>query len=146
MKTVISLFLVFSLKTLACDFSHPKVVGYSYPMNLIFQELDLLKSKKLYAVSNLHQLKGELKTISGGIYLSKAKLNSIKDSYIIFDESRELRKLFKKKRLKGDGRLIRSGPKQIVSSEQPVTHFSFDGEFRKFKHRKRGRPHESGRI
>ena len=100
MKSLFSLYLIFSTSlSFACDFSTDRKSVYSLsgPLTVILEELNLLSSPVLKGISVFYPIpdsyKGEV--IPGGVFLSPAKLASMKKSLVFFDGSQELKKLFR---------------------------------------------------
>lgn len=86
--------LLFSLEASACDLSK-KIVSLSGPMTMLLEEMNLLKSSKLKAISTFHPIRSETSAeiLLGGLFMSKKSLAKFKDTVLFYDQSRELRKI-----------------------------------------------------
>ncbi len=100
MKILVSLILFWAATSqAACHFnsSYRKIYSLSGPVTKIFEELNLLHASELKGLSIFYPIpesfRGE--KIPGGVFLSPAKLDEMKDAVVFFDESQELRKLFR---------------------------------------------------
>ncbi len=87
----------------ACRF-HPaygKIYSLSGPVTQILEEWNLLQAKELKGASLFYPLPGNFKgeKIPGGVFLSPSKLDEMKNALVFFDESQELRKLFRTRRV-----------------------------------------------
>lgn len=104
---LIALFLSIS-SSLACKLdSSNKYLSLSAPITHVIEELGLLNSPALDAVSVFHPVENnKVEKIAGGVFLSPKYLNSKKKHIVFFDASRELERALKKakieKRLKLD--------------------------------------------
>lgn len=100
MRILASLVLFWTLQSHAsCRFnaSVSKVYSLSGPATQLFHDWDLLSSSKLKGATVFYPLPDDFQgeRIPGGVFLSPAKLSEMKDSLVFFDESQELRKLFR---------------------------------------------------
>ena len=68
---------------------------------MVLEELDLLQSKKLKAISTFHPIakKTNARMIAGGVFLSNKELATFKNSLVYYDKSFELKKLFESAKL-----------------------------------------------
>lgn len=104
MKTLASLFLLINFSALAeCQFrpSVKSVYALSGPVTQIIERTGLLTSPLVKGVSVFYPapetFRGE--KIPGGVFLSPAKLEEMKNGLVFIDESQELRKLFRAKKI-----------------------------------------------
>ena len=104
MKIFVSLFFLFAFSSYAaCEFgpSVKSVYSLSGPVTQIIERAGLLSSPVVKGVSVFYpapsSFKGE--KIPGGVFLSPAKLDEMKSGVVFYDESQELRKLFKTKQI-----------------------------------------------
>ena len=69
---------------------------------MLLEELNLLESPKLVAISSFHPLekKTHAKIISGGLFMSKRVLKEFSGDLVYYDKSRELKRLMDKVGLK----------------------------------------------
>lgn len=87
----------------SCRFhsSYRKIYSLSGPVTQILEEWSLLNAPELRGVSVFYPLpqgfKG--KKIPGGVFLSPGALEEMKDALVFFDESQELRKLFRARKI-----------------------------------------------
>jgi hypothetical protein len=78
-----------------------KVISLSGTTTVLLKHLNLLKDKKLQGISVFnpigpHEFSGTV--YPGGIFLSKALLEELRNGIVIFDESRELKKILSAER------------------------------------------------
>jgi hypothetical protein len=96
-------FLFVSSSYAACDFAPAakSVYSLSGPMTQLIERVGILSSPVVQGVSIFYpapdSFKGE--KIPGGVFLSPAKLNEMRKSIVFFDESQELRKLFRSQKI-----------------------------------------------
>ncbi len=107
MRIFLKIFLfILSFKSFAvCDFKQDvlKVVSLSGSTTVILKELGLLKHAKVQGISVFNpvtSLDFKGKIYPGGIFLSHQALSELKDSIVFYDESRELKKVFRSIRSK----------------------------------------------
>jgi hypothetical protein len=66
----------------------------------ILEELDLLGDSSLKFVSSFHKVKiDSKKIINGGIFLSVKKIKKLKNSLVLYDKSRDIKKILSKNNL-----------------------------------------------
>ncbi len=98
MITVFKLLLLFFTiqQSMACEIKRP-LISLSGPITMLLEELDLLKSKKLIAISTLHPIRKKFtgRLLGGGVFLSRKVLKHYSETDFIFDKSNELSNLFK---------------------------------------------------
>lgn len=102
MKTAFSLYLLFfSVQVFACNLSK-RTVSLSGPISLIFEELDLIKDKKLLAISTFHPIKSKFqgKVLAGGLFLPRKTLKNYSNDLIFYDKSKEYKSMLKKSGVK----------------------------------------------
>lgn len=95
MKLAISLFffLLMSANVFSCELKENQYLLLSSPITMLLEELDLLDSSHILAISSFHPVKESSKPrIGGGIFLSVKKLKEYDGAVVFFDESRELKK------------------------------------------------------
>lgn len=102
MKVLILLISIFSMQaTFACRLN-TNIVSLSNPITTLLEELQLLHSGKVKAISTFHKtlkpFKGDV--LAGGIFLSKATLQKLGDSVIFFDASKEFEDSLKSSEVK----------------------------------------------
>jgi hypothetical protein len=91
----ISSFILFfsfiSFSALACELKH-ELVSLSSPVTTVLEELNLLNSKKLMAISKLYNSKTKFRgqLLGGGIFLAKKTVQKFQDISIFYDRSLEL--------------------------------------------------------
>ncbi len=77
-----------------CQFqSNIKVVSLSAPVTYMLEQLDLLHSPQLVAVSNYHQLQQDykhLKRLPGGEFISQQIVDQWSDHILLYDQSQRL--------------------------------------------------------
>lgn len=93
--------LSYSFGINGCELSR-EVVSLSGPITMLFEELDLLKDKKLIAISKFHPVlsPGDVTVVAGGTFLAKKMLRQFTNRVIYFDKSQELSLIFKKSKIK----------------------------------------------
>lgn len=92
--------LIFISSGQACDFKSQEKSFYSLsaPVTDVFQRLGLLKKSSLKAVSIFHPIResdfsGQI--LPGGVFLSSEKLQQLRGGIVFYDESFDLKKMFK---------------------------------------------------
>jgi hypothetical protein len=100
MRIFLKLVLIFysSLSFAVCDFKKDvkKVVSLSGSTTVILKEFGLLKNPKLHGISvfnpiNENEFKGTI--YPGGIFLSQGSLTELDGAVVLYDESRDLKKI-----------------------------------------------------
>lgn len=91
MKVLILFISLISIHNIAACELKNDIVSLSNPMTTLLEELNLLHSGKVKAISSFHKTKNPFKAdiLTGGIFLSKAKLKKLGRSVIFFDASKE---------------------------------------------------------
>lgn len=91
------LILSSSLHAKACELNK-KIVSLSGPLTTLLEELTLLKSKNLLAVSSLTPLSSNsiVQTVSGGMFISNKVLDKYSMATFFYDKSFELTKTIKR--------------------------------------------------
>jgi hypothetical protein len=102
MKLLILLISIFSMQmTFACQLN-TNIVSLSNPITTLLEELELLHTGKVKAISSFHKtlkpFKGD--ALAGGIFLSKATLQKLSDSVVFFDASKEFEDSLKSSNVK----------------------------------------------
>jgi hypothetical protein len=132
MKILFSLLLLISFAHAGCRFNDEvkAVWSLSGPMSTILEELDLLKSPAVKGLTIFYPsprgFKGEI--VPGGVFLSPAKLQEMKNGIIFYDSSQELEKVLKAHGLQGTAVVSRNmTPHEVtVSLLQKVRPFVRD--------------------
>lgn len=123
MKILFSLliFITSSFATASCGFTpgHKSIYSLSGPLTVIFEELGLLSSPVVKGISVFYpapdSFKGEV--IPGGVFLSPAKLSSMKNSIVFYDGSQELKKLFRSQNIEAIEFISRNQtPREVTTS------------------------------
>jgi hypothetical protein len=90
-------FLIFT--ALGCEFSPKvkKIYSFSGPVTLALKELGLLNKPQLKGISLFHPIHSQDfsgQRFAGGVFLSPSSLAELNEGIVLFDESRELRRIF----------------------------------------------------
>lgn len=93
--------LLFSTQSFACELK-TELVSLSGPMTMLLEELDLLKDKKLLAISTFHPITRETsaRVLVGGLFLSKKELMGYHNKLFFYDSSRDLSRLLENANIK----------------------------------------------
>lgn len=86
-----------TLYSFSCELKK-EIVSLSYPVTTMLDQLGLIGSKKLKAISSIHQTKNNFtgEKLSGGIFLAKNSIKNYKDKIIFYDSSIDLKNMFQR--------------------------------------------------
>ncbi len=113
--------ILFHTNVLGCELSK-KIVSLSGPVTMLLEELDLLKNKKVLAVSKFHPLKDEFRgeILAGGLFLSKRSLLKYQQSHLFYDQNKEFTAILKKLKFKTVHSLSTRGMDSIASTKYSI--------------------------
>jgi hypothetical protein len=122
MKILVSLFLLLTLSAEAsCRFKDKEKKFYflSGPLTAVIEELGLLSSASVQGLSIFYPVPSHFKKeiIPGGLHLSPAKLDEMKNAIVFYDENEEMKKLFRARNMNAQGFVSRNlTPEEVVDS------------------------------
>lgn len=102
MKAFSFLFFIWATTTFACELKS-ETVSLSAPVTGLLEELELLKDKKLIAISLFHPVREEIKLerLGGGLFLSQKSLKRFQKMNLFFDESGEMKRRLTEAKITG---------------------------------------------